>query len=127
MSLKAESYVSSPVSSVLPAAVRRECGSEAMIPVWAIGETRAMSERERKLTAAIYADVPGVVEHVRREGRLPRNIGRISSYERELGLRVLVKRRGVDIDLSPREKVVYDAIRGEADAPGGWVVLLGAR
>jgi hypothetical protein len=41
---------------------------------WALRETAAshpMADRERKLTAVIYAQLPGVVDQVRRKGRVP--------------------------------------------------------
>ena len=101
--------------------------TDGLIPVWAIGETRAMTERERRLTAVVYAQVPGVLEHVRREGRLPREIALGGSGEREIGVRALVRRRGIDLELSEGERLVYQAIAGGADAPAGWVVVLSAR
>jgi hypothetical protein len=48
------------------------------------------------------------------------------SCGREIGLRALVKWRGIDLDLSPPERLVYDVIHGETGAPAGWVVLLDA-
>jgi hypothetical protein len=92
-----------------------------LIPVWALGETRPMTHRERKLTAAIYAQIPGVLEHVRREGKLPARIG---GGGREVGLRVLVQRRGIDIELTQTEREVFDAIRGEGDLAEGWAVVI---
>ena len=103
----------------------QDVAAERLIPVWAIGETRAMSERERRLTAAIYAQIPGVLAHVQREGRLPRPIVGGGSCAREIGVRVLVNVRGIDIELSEEERLVYGAIGGEKDAPEGWVVVLG--
>jgi hypothetical protein len=100
---------------------RRKIMSQNLIPVWAIGETRPMTHRERKLTAAIYAQLPGVLEHVRREGRLPARIG---GGGREIGLRVLVQRRGIDIELTETEREVFDAIRGGGDAAEGWAVVI---
>jgi hypothetical protein len=88
---------------------------------WAIGETRPMSEREQRLTAAVYAQIPGVLEHLQREGRLPR---RTTWGGRERELRALILQRGFDIELSASEELVADAIRAEGDAPEGRVVLL---
>ena len=95
---------------------------ERLIPVWALGETRAMSDRERRLTAAVYARLPGLVEHVREAGRLPL---RIAGTGMEVGLRWIVQRRGVDPELTGPEKIVLDAIG--PDAPGGRAVIIDAR
>ena len=99
-------------------------GSGRPIAVWAIGETRTMSERERRLTAAVYARIPGVLEHVRTEGRLPR---KIPASGGELGLPLLVQRRGLDLELSEAERAVYGAIGGGDDAPAGRAVLIDSR
>jgi hypothetical protein len=83
-----------------------------------------MSERERRLTAAVYADLPGVVEHVGREGRLPE---RVPAAGPELRLRAIVVRRGIDVVLSPEEKEILDALAADADTARGRVVILGPR
>jgi hypothetical protein len=97
--------------------------AHGVIPVWALGETRPMSERERKLTSAVYAQNPAVLEHVRREGRLPRSV---PGGGREIGLRVLVRQRGLDLHLTEPEREIYGALVTDGDAPGGRAVLLGA-
>jgi hypothetical protein len=92
---------------------------------WALGETAAshpMSDRERKLTAAIYAQVPGVVDHVRRTGKLPPRM--TAARGAEIGLRVLVQERSLDIELSENERLVFDAITASADVPAGCAVVL---
>ncbi len=122
MSPKQTSLVS--VAQTVGARHPRRVATEGLIPVWAIGETRAMTRRERKLTAALYAQIPGVLEHVRREGRLPPKVG---GGGRELGLRVLVRRRGIDIALTEAEREVFDAIRAESDAPEGRAVVIDRR
>ncbi len=97
-----------------------------LVPAWALGRTAAdhtMSERERKLTAAMYVQLPGVLEHVRKEGRLPPQMKPAGGAE--IGLRILVQRRGLDIELSESERAVFDAI-GASGVPAGCVVLLGS-
>jgi hypothetical protein len=74
------------------------------------------SEAELKLTAALYAARPGVVEHVRATGRLPE---RINMGGAEIGLRHLIKDRGRDITLTEDEQLVYDAIVRDRRLPGG--------
>ena len=101
--------------------------AEGLVPAWALGKTgtrRTLSDRERRLTAAIYAQIPGVLEHVRREGRLPRTM---AGGGREIGLRVLVQQRGIDIELSEEEQLVFNAIGADGDVPGGCAVLIGLR
>ena len=96
-----------------------------LVPAWALGETAAshpMSDRERKLTAAIYAQLSGVVDHVRRHGKLPPRM--TPARGAEIGLRVLVQERGVDIDLSETERIVFDAITASGETPAGCAVLL---
>jgi len=83
-----------------------------------------MSDRERRLTAAVYAQLPGVVEHVRETGRLPEQIGAMGGFD--IGLRVLVARRGIDIELSERERLVLDAITLAGAVPFGCAALLDA-
>jgi hypothetical protein len=81
-----------------------------------------MSDRERKLTAAIYAQLSGVVDHVRRNGKLPPRMS--TARGAEIGLRVLIQDRGIDIELSENERLVFDAIAALGDAPAGCAVLL---
>ena len=102
--------------------------AEAILPGWAIGPTaakREMSERERKLTAAIYAQLTGVVEHVRRLGTLPE--GMKTARGAEFGLRLLVTRRGLDIELTEDERLVADALAASGTVPAGCAALLDAR
>jgi hypothetical protein len=56
--------------------------------------------RGLKITAALYASRPGVREHVRAIGRLPD----------EIGMRLLIEKRGTDITLTPNEQLGYDAL-----------------
>jgi hypothetical protein len=81
-----------------------------------------MSDRERKLTSAVYAQIPRVLEHVRREGRLPRDV---PGGGKEIGLRVVVHERGLDLHLTEAEREIYGALGTGDDAPGGRAVLLG--
>jgi hypothetical protein len=72
--------------------------------------------KEIKLTAALYASRVGVVANVRSTGSLPANIPMGGGH---IGLRLLIERRGTDIDLTPDEELVYDAIIRERRMPGG--------
>ena len=101
---------------------RPEDEDERLIAVWALGETRAMSDRERRLTAAAYARLPGLVAQVREAGRLPQ---RIAGTGMAAELQWVVQRRGVDPELTEPEKVVLGALG--PDAPGGRAVLIDAR
>jgi hypothetical protein len=42
----------------------------------------------------------------------------------EIGLRVLVQERGIDIELSENERLVFDALMASAETPAGCAVLL---
>jgi hypothetical protein len=95
--------------------------TSSIVPAWALGETRPMSDRERRLTAAVYARVPGVVEHVRSCGRIP---DFVPSSGHELGLRMVIARRGIDIELSDAEHEVLDALDTHGDAPAGRAALI---
>ena len=54
--------------------------------------------KELKITAALYASRPGVLDHVRATGRLPRTIDMGGA---EIGLRLLIERRGTEIAQLP--------------------------
>jgi hypothetical protein len=78
------------------------------------------SEKELKLTAAVYATRDEVIEIIRKTGKLPETI--------ELGgfptaANVIIRQRGTDIILSEDEQLVYDAILHERRLPGGSVRL----
>jgi hypothetical protein len=79
------------------------------------------SQKELKLTAAIYASRPGVVEHVRKTGKLPKEI---NTGGGEIQTRVLIEQRGNDITLTSEEQLVFDAIINEKRLPGGSVRLI---
>lgn len=79
------------------------------------------SERELKLTAALYTQMKGVFEHVKSTGELPRKIWQGGA---DIGMRLLIKRRGTDIKLTAEEKLVYKAIVKSGRLPAGRVLLL---
>lgn len=80
-----------------------------------------LSDRELKLTAALYAARPGVVDHVRETGELPPRIPRGGG---DIGLRLLIERRGTDIELTDDEQLVLDAILRDGRLPGGSAILI---
>lgn len=64
------------------------------------------NDKQLKVMAALHASRPGVVEHVRRTGRLPGPLhGSV-----HIGIRLLRERRGSDFELNDDEKLVYDAV-----------------
>ena len=76
--------------------------------------------REQKLTAALYAGLPGVLEHVRKTGKLPsRDVG---GAWLGIGLNVLIGKRGADIALTDDEQLVFDAMGRES--PYGRAILI---
>ena len=76
---------------------------------------RSPSEKELKLTAALYATRPGVLEHLQGSGRLPETI---PTGGAPIGTRLLVEERGTNITLTPNEQLVYDAILRQGRLPG---------
>lgn len=84
----------------------------------------AITRKELKLTAAVYAKIPGVVAHIRSTGRLPDTIPTGGLH---IGANLLIEERGTDITLSAKERLVYDAILRERRLPGGNVILVEGR
>ena len=78
------------------------------------------SERELKVTAALYAML-GVVPYLKEHGRLPDRIGGPWNY---IPARILLQQRGPDLELTDDERLVYEAILREGRLPGGSVILL---
>jgi hypothetical protein len=89
-----------------------------------VGERRALSDEERRLTAAVLAEVPGVLDHVRRAGALPRVL---PGGSRELGLIRVVGQRGLRPVLTDAEREVLEALDVEGEAPIERAVLLDER
>jgi hypothetical protein len=67
----------------------------------------SLSDKQLKRTAALLASRPGVVDHVRRTGRLPAEISLGGAH---IGARLLIEQRGWDIVLREDEQLVYDAL-----------------
>ena len=68
---------------------------------------KSRSDKQLKRTAALLASRPGVVDHVRRTGQLP---AKIPSGGMHISARLLIERRGWDIELREDEQLVYDAL-----------------
>jgi hypothetical protein len=79
------------------------------------------SEKELKLTAAVYATRDKVVETIRETGKLPETI-ELRGFP--IAANVIIRRRGTDIILTEDEQLVYDAILREHRLPGGGVRLV---
>lgn len=86
-------------------------------------EKATWSERDLKITAAMYAE-RGVAEYVRREHKLPDSI---SMEGASIQLRLLLQRRGTDFELTPDEQLVYEALLRERRLPGGGAHLVSNR
>jgi hypothetical protein len=80
-----------------------------------------LSNRELKLTAALYALKPGVRDHVRETGELPE---RIPTGGSDIAMRVLIEQRGTDLELTDDEELVLQAIVRSRRLPGGHPILL---
>jgi hypothetical protein len=97
-----------------------------LVPAWALGSSAkwtSLTDQERRLTAAIYAGLPGVLAHVLKEGRLPLKMGPAGGAE--IGVRVLVERRGINLALSEGENAVLEVLLRDGATPAGCAVLLG--
>ena len=84
-----------------------------------------LSEKELKLTAALYTKLHGVLEYVRATGQLPQDMKPKAYYC--IPMRLLIEERGTDIALSSDEALVYDAIVRAGRTPGGAVNLVEER
>jgi hypothetical protein len=82
---------------------------------------RSITERELRLTAALYASRRGVVDHVRATGSLPEGF---SLDGGAIGARLIVEARGTDITLTPDEQLVYEAIVRNGRPPKGSAFLM---
>lgn len=78
-----------------------------------------LSERELRLTAALYARL-GAHRRMRR-GRLPRLE---DDGCRWVPVQEIVRARGVDLSLTPDEQLVYDALCRAGRVPGGAVRVM---
>ena len=83
-------------------------------------ELRGLTDRELRLTAAVYAR-HGAARHLREIGKLPDVVGGPWSV---IPMRLIIEERGLDIELTPDEQLVYDAIIREGRLPGGTVRLV---
>jgi hypothetical protein len=79
-----------------------------------------LTERELKLTAAVYARL-GAADHVRQTGSLPERLGGPWNV---IPMRLVLQERGTDVTLTPDEQLVYETILREARLPGGAVRLM---
>jgi hypothetical protein len=84
-----------------------------------VDEAGALSERELRLTAALYAHF-GAATQVRR-GRLPRIEDDGCHW---VPVQEIVRTRGVDLALTADEQVVYDAFCRAGRVPGGAVRVM---
>jgi len=83
-------------------------------------ETKYTS-RELKLSAAVYATSPKLVEYVMAHGTLPDEIP-LNGFP--IAMKKIIEWRGIDLELTEKEKLVYDAILASGRLPGGAVNLV---
>ncbi|MFC1739319.1 hypothetical protein ACFL1G_09765 [Planctomycetota bacterium] len=83
--------------------------------------TPEITVRELKLTAALYSKRSWIVSHVKETGKLPEEIYLGGAC---IGLKILLRERGTDIELTPDEQLVYDAIVAERRLPAGRAILV---
>jgi hypothetical protein len=82
-------------------------------------ESGLLSERELKLTAALYARL-GAHRHMRR-GRLPQLVDDGCHW---VPVQEIVRERGVDLSLTRDEQVIYDAFCRAGRVNGGSVRVM---
>jgi len=82
---------------------------------------KGYTNKELKLTAALYASREWILEYLRENGRLP---DENPTGGMHIGMRVIIERRGTDITLTDKEKLIYDALIREKRLPGGGVRLI---
>jgi len=87
-------------------------------------EENRYSIKEIKVTAMVYASRQTLVDHIRATGKLP-DVIPMGGFH--IAMKVLIRERGTDPDLTEDEKMVYDAILRERRLPGGGVILLEGR
>ena len=85
-----------------------------------MSDTRIPTERELKLTAAVYARL-GAAKHLRETGKLPDRIGGSWNY---MPMNKIIRERGTDLTLTADEQLIFDAIIRERRLPGGSVCLI---
>jgi hypothetical protein len=69
----------------------------------------------------VYATKPEVVAYVRGHGELPEEINNGGLH---IAMRKIIEWRGVDLKLTEKEKLIYNAIMQEGRMPGGAVRLV---
>lgn len=79
------------------------------------------TSRELKLSAAVYATSQKLVDYVVEHGTLPKVIP-VNGFP--IAMKKIIEWRGTDLELTDREKLVYDAILASGRLPGGAVNLV---
>ena len=74
-----------------------------------------------KLTAAVYATGEGVVEYVKEHGVLPKKM-KSGGFPHVFGH--ILHTRGVDLELTEREQIVFEAIMRGSPLAGGMVRVI---
>jgi len=75
-----------------------------------------------KLTAAVYATGEGVVDYVKKHGVLPKKM-KSGGFPHVFGH--ILHSRGIDLELTEREQLVYDAILRGSPLADGMVHVIG--
>jgi len=79
------------------------------------------TNREIKLSAAVYTTSRDLVEHVIEHGTLPKVIP-LNGFP--IAMKKIIEWRGIDLELTDKVKLVYDAILASGRLPGGVVNLV---
>ena len=79
------------------------------------------TNRELKLSAAVYATSRKLVDYVVEHGTIPAEIP-LNGFP--IAMKKIIEWRGIDLELTEKEKLVYDAILASGRLPGGAVNLV---
>lgn len=82
--------------------------------------THKYTEQELKFTAVIYATRDEIVEHIRSKGKLPVKVA-LGGFPTAMNF--IARKRGTEVELSEKEKLVFDAFVAEKRLPAGGVIL----
>jgi hypothetical protein len=91
-----------------------------MMATMVCDDNGVLTERELKLTAALYARL-GAHRHVRRRAELPELADDGCHW---LPVQEIVRSRGIDLLLTADEQLVYDAFCRAGRVPGGAVRVM---
>jgi len=83
-------------------------------------KNHSFTEQELRFTAVLYAHNPLLLEYLKKNGKLPRVF---SAGGMPIGAKFIERERGRNPELTPDERLVFEAILREKRLPAGGVIL----